>query len=148
MIYTPLTKKALAICFEAHKNQKDKSGMPYVFHPFHVAENMKTEAEVCTALLHDVLEDTDTTDDDLRCAGMPTEVLEALKLLNHDKAVPYLDYIGKLKGNVLACTVKKADLLHNADLSRLDQITEDDRARAAKYQQAISVLESPVVPKE
>lgn len=146
MIYTPLTKKALSICFEAHKDQKDKSGMPYVFHPFHVAESMKTEAEVCTALLHDVLEDTDMSEDDLRKAGMPNEALEALRLLNHDDAIPYLDYISGIKGNALACTVKKADLLHNADLSRLDHVTEDDRIRAAKYRDALAILESSSSP--
>ena len=59
--YTPLTKKAMMICFEIHKNQKDKSGMPYVFHPFHLAEQMETEDEICTALLHDVAEDSDCT---------------------------------------------------------------------------------------
>ena len=57
MLYTPLTKKALQICFAAHKKQFDKSGMPYVIHPLHLAEQMETEEEVCAALLHDVLED-------------------------------------------------------------------------------------------
>ena len=59
MIYTDLTKKALKFCFEAHKNQYDKSGMPYVFHPFHLAEQMTTEETTVVALLHDVVEDTD-----------------------------------------------------------------------------------------
>ena len=57
MIYTTLTKKALKLCFEAHKNQVDKSGMPYVFHPFHLAEQMDTEDTAVAALLHDVVED-------------------------------------------------------------------------------------------
>ena len=61
MIYTPLTLKALKICFQAHKNQTDKAGSPYVFHPFHLAEQMEDEYSVCTALLHDVIEDTDIT---------------------------------------------------------------------------------------
>ena len=59
MIYTALTKKALKLCFEAHRDQTDKSGMPYVFHPFHLAEQMHTEETVIAALLHDVAEDTD-----------------------------------------------------------------------------------------
>ena len=61
MIYTPKTKQALKLCFEAHKNQVDKSGMPYVFHPFHVAEQMKAETSTMVALLHDVVEDTPYT---------------------------------------------------------------------------------------
>ena len=59
MIYTPATKKALNICFEAHVEQKDKSGLPYVFHPFHLAEQMETEETTVVALLHDTVEDTD-----------------------------------------------------------------------------------------
>ena len=88
MIYTELTKKAMKICFEAHKNQLDKSGMPYVFHPFHLAEQLEGEYEVCAALLHDVMEDTGASPDDLRKEGIPEAVVEALLLLTHDKSVP------------------------------------------------------------
>ena len=69
MIYTPETKKALALCFEAHKEQKDKSGLPYVFHPFHLAEQMADEESTVVALLHDVIEDTDYTLGDLKAMG-------------------------------------------------------------------------------
>ena len=69
MIYTKMTKVALKLCFEAHKEQIDKSGMPYVFHPFHLAEQMETEETTIVALLHDVIEDTDYTPDDLRALG-------------------------------------------------------------------------------
>ena len=61
MIYTELTKKAMKLSFEAHKNKTDKGGVPYVYHPFHVAEQMTTEETVITALLHDVVEDTNLT---------------------------------------------------------------------------------------
>ena len=61
MIYTPETKKALRLCFDAHKDQVDKSGIPYVFHPFHLAEQMETEETTIVALLHDVIEDTSYT---------------------------------------------------------------------------------------
>ena len=66
MIYTQLTKKAMRIAYEAHKNQVEKSGIPYIYHPLHLAEQMQYEAAVCVALLHDVVEDTDITLDDLR----------------------------------------------------------------------------------
>ena len=65
MLYTPLTKKALTLCFEAHKDQVDKTGLPYVFHPFHLAEQMTDEYTTVCALLHDVIEDTDHTWQDL-----------------------------------------------------------------------------------
>ena len=139
--YTPLTKKALKICFEAHKDQKDKSGLPYVFHPFHLAEQMETEEEICTALLHDVLEDSSVTLEDLRKAGMPETVLEALQLLTHDDAVPYMTYVENLKAHPIARKVKLADLSHNSDGARLDVITEKDRKRMEKYKKARKVLE-------
>lgn len=96
MIYTAGTKKALKLCFEAHKEQVDKSGAPYVFHPFHLAEQMKDERTTIVALLHDVVEDTDYTFDDLRNMGFDEEVIEALVLMTHEKSVPYMAYIEKI----------------------------------------------------
>ena len=87
MIYTENTKKALKLCFEAHKEQKDKSGLPYVFHPFHLAEQMEDEDTTITALLHDVAEDTDVTLEDIAGMGFPQKVMEALALLTHDESV-------------------------------------------------------------
>ena len=141
MIYTPLTKKALAMCFEAHRDQVDKSGLPYVFHPFHLAEQMDDEASVCVALLHDVMEDADYTVDDIRALGMPAAVIEALLLLTHDASEPYLDYVARVARNPLAAKVKRADLRHNSDLSRLDEVTDLDRARVEKYQKALAIID-------
>lgn len=141
MIYTKTTKKALKLCFEAHKNQTDKSGMPYVFHPFHLAEQMKDENTTITALLHDVVEDTEYTFSDLENMGFSEEIIEALKLLTHDKDVPYMDYVAKIKTNPVAKAVKLADLKHNSDMSRLDTVTERDVERAEKYKKAIELLE-------
>lgn len=140
MIYTTLTKKALSICFDAHKDQRDKSGAPYVFHPFHLAEQMTDEYTVCTALLHDVVEDTDTTLEDLRSEGFPEEVLEALALLTHDADTPYMDYVKGLKHNPIARAVKLADLAHNSDPTRLEVMDEWALARAEKYRAAIKLL--------
>lgn len=142
MIYTPMTKAALALCFSAHKDQVDKSGLPYVFHPFHLAEQMESEDEVCVALLHDVMEDTELTACDLHAAGMNETVMGALLLMTHDPAMPYMDYVARLAPNPIARKVKLADLRHNSDPSRLDVVTERDLARAAKYAQAIALLES------
>lgn len=146
LIYTSLTKKALKISFEAHKKQVDKSGMPYVYHPFHLAEQMDDPYAVCVALLHDVVEDAGVTFDDLRREGFPEAVIDAIAMMTHEKSVPYLEYVQKLKSNPLAKKVKLADLKHNSDLSRLDSVTEKDLERVEKYKKAIALLESEENP--
>lgn len=118
MIYTKLTNKAMRIAYEAHNGQYDVNGVPYIFHPYHVAEQMNDEITVCTALLHDVAEDTDITIEQLE-KEFPEEVTEALKLLTHDKNTDYFDYIEKIRSNPVAKAVKLADLAHNSDISRI-----------------------------
>lgn len=140
MIYTAKTKAALKLCFEAHKNQTDKSGMPYVFHPFHLAEQMKDEDTTIAALLHDVVEDTDYTIADLEQMGFSPNVIEALELLTHNDGTPYMEYVAKIKDNPIAKAVKLADLEHNSDLSRLDTVDEKALERKEKYGQAIRLL--------
>lgn len=140
MIYTENTKKALALCFEAHKEQKDDSGLPYVFHPFHLAEQMNDEATTVVALLHDVVEDTHYTINDIKEMGFSKEVLDAIKLLTHDKEIPYMDYVRKIKDNPIAKAVKLADMRHNSDTTRLNKITEKEIKRARKYTEAIKLL--------
>ncbi len=140
MIYTALTKKAMKLAYEAHLGQEDKNGMPYIFHPLHLAEQMKDENSTVCALLHDVVEDTPYTLSDLEGMGFPPEVIEALALLTHDKSVPYGDYVRRIKTNRIASAVKLADLRHNSDLSRLDTVDEPARKRVEKYRQAMSIL--------
>ena len=140
MIYTPLTKKALRLCFDAHREQVDKTGLPYVVHPFHLAEQMKDEYTTVCALLHDVVEDTDYTLEDLRGMGFPHEVVDALALLTHDPAVPYMDYVKVIATNPIARKVKMADLRHNSDLSRMDEVDEWALKRTAKYKKALDYL--------
>ena len=139
MIYTPLTKKAIKLTYEAHKDQYDKSGLPYITHPLHLAEYMDDEYTTVTALLHDVVEDTDITLDDL-AKEFPEEVIEAIKLLTHQKDIPYMDYVAKIKTNSIAKTVKIADLGHNSNLARLNHITDKDLDRIIKYQKALKLL--------
>ena len=141
MIYTAETKKALKLCFDAHKNQTDKSGLPYVFHPFHLAEQMETKETVVAALLHDVVEDTEYTFDDLREMGFSENVISALMLLTHDPATDYMEYVAEIKKNPIAKAVKLADLRHNSDLSRLDNISGEALLRRKQYIAAIKLLE-------
>ena len=120
MIYSENIKKAILIMYDAHKDDLDKSGYPYVFHPFYLATQMDDEASTIVALLHDVIEDHGDkyTFSYLKEVGFSDEVIDALKLLTHDPIVPYMDYVKKIKENEIARKVKLADLLHNSDLSR------------------------------
>ena len=140
MIYTALTKKALKLCFEAHKDQVDKTGIPYVFHPFHLADQMTDELSTVCALLHDVVEDTKYTFEDIRDMGFPEEVIEVLKLLTHDDEVPYMDYVREISKHSVATRVKLADLAHNSDTTRLDVVDEKAEARVKKYSEAVKFL--------
>ncbi len=140
MVNTKLTRKAMKIAYNAHINQVDKSEVPYIYHPIHLAEQMNTEIECIVALLHDVVEDTDVTFEQLK-QDFPEEVIEALKLLTHDKNTDYMEYVKKLKTNPIAKKVKIADIKHNADETRLEKITVKDIARRNKYKKALEILE-------
>ena len=140
MIYTVLTKKAMKLCFEAHKDQVDKTGIPYVFHPIHLAEQMTDELSTVCALLHDVVEDTKYTFEDVRNMGFPEEVIEVLKLLTHEDEVPYMDYVREISKHPIATQVKLADLAHNSDTTRLDIVDEKAEARVKKYSDATKFL--------
>ncbi|MBQ3106003.1 MAG: HD domain-containing protein, partial [Eggerthellaceae bacterium] len=142
-IYTALTKKALRIAYDAHQRQVDKTGDPYIFHPFHLAEQMQDEASTCAALLHDVVEDTDVTFADLE-AEFPPEVVDALRLLTHEDGVPYLDYVRAIAANPIARAVKLADIAHNSDQTRFagcDDVSDETLERLrSKYAAALEVL--------
>ena len=140
MIYTEMTKKAIKLMFEKHKDQVDKSGIPYVFHPFHLAEQMDDEETTITALLHDIVEDTDTTFDDLRKLGFSDNIINALKLMTHDKNVDYFEYVKNISKNPIARKVKIKDLEHNMDTSRLDEVTDKDLERVKKYKKCYKYL--------
>lgn len=141
MINTPQTRKAMQIAFNAHKDQLDKSDVPYIFHPMYLAEQMDTEEECIVALLHDVVEDSDMTFEQLE-KEFSANVISVLKLLTHDKAVDYMDYVKEIKRNPIATKVKIADLTHNSDLSRLNVITEKDLKRKEKYKKALDLLKN------
>lgn len=141
MIYTEMTKKAIKIAYDAHKEQIDKGGIPYIFHPYHLAEQMKTENTVVTALLHDIMEDTPLTLAWLREQGFPEEILEALTLLRREDDMPYMEYIQRLQDNEIAYQVKLEDLKHNSDISRMDKLDDRDKKRLKKYKEALAYLE-------
>lgn len=145
MIYTPLTVKAMNLAYAAHHGQLDKGGAPYIFHPYHLAEQMPDEITACAALLHDVVEDTPVTLEEL-AAEFPKEVVGAVRLLTYDPAVDYLDYIRAIQTNPVARAVKLADLEHNSDQTRLTgdtNVPEERRIRwQEKYRRARAILEN------
>lgn len=144
MIYTKYTKRALEIAMQAHKNQTDPAGFPYILHPILVAEKQMEEMATVAALLHDVIEDSDFEFRDLYEFGFPEEAVEAVKALTHKKGEPYTQYIERVKRNPIATAVKLADLEQNMDPARLDMCSEDRRERLEKkqevYQQAMERL--------
>ena len=117
MIYTPLTIRAMNIAYAAHHGQVDKAGVPYIFHPLHLAEQMEDEISCCVALLHDTVEDTSVTLEQL-AKDFPAQVVDAVRLLTHDPDTDYFDYVRSIKDNPIAVKVKFADLAHNMDASR------------------------------
>lgn len=142
MIYTPMTNKAMRIAYQAHQGQLDKSGIPYIFHPIHLAEQMDDEISCTVALLHDTVEDTEVTMEQL-CQEFPAAVIEALALMTHDKSVDYYDYVRAIKHNPVAKKVKLADLAHNSDQTRCcDSDLSEDRLKRwqAKYEKAVKIL--------
>lgn len=142
MVYTPLTIKAMGIAYNAHHGQVDKCGTPYIFHPIHLAEAMDDELSCCCALLHDVVEDTAITMEDL-AREFPPEIIEVLKLLTHVENVPYFDYVRAIKSHPVAKKIKLADIAHNSDQTRCigSGLTEETLAYfRGKYEKATKIL--------
>ena len=117
MIYTKMTILAMKTAYNAHLGQLDYNDVPYIFHPYHLAEQMDDEISCTVALLHDVVEDTSLTFADLEQI-FPKQVIEIVMLLTHDEKVDYFDYIRKIKTNAIATKVKLADIEHNSNEER------------------------------
>lgn len=133
-------EQAIELAVTHHKGQKDKAGKPYILHPLRVLTAMETEEEQIVAVLHDVVEDTVVTIEDLKEDGFSENVLRVLRLLTKKPDDEYFKYVKRIANNAIARKVKLADLEDNMDLSRLPMITDDDRARLIKYKKARSIL--------
>ena len=139
LIYTELTNKAMKLAYDSHAGQLDAGGTPYIFHPYHLAEQMDTEKRVCIALLHDVVEDTHVTLKQIQ-ERFPAEIAGPVALLTHDPKENYYDYIKKVCADRDACFVKIADLLHNMTEARVKGcgVEEKDKNRwHEKYMKAL-----------
>jgi (p)ppGpp synthase/HD superfamily hydrolase len=129
-------EKALQIAAKAHEGQKDKEGLPYILHPLRAMMRVEGEEAQIVAVLHDVIEDTTVTADDLRQAGFGEKVVAAVLCVTHRKEEPYADYVVRCKANAVARQVKLADLEDNSRLDRTilrPQRIEADVARLRKY---------------
>jgi (p)ppGpp synthase/HD superfamily hydrolase len=143
MMDASILEKALAMALQAHRGQKDKSGLPYVFHPIRMMLQLTTLEEQTVALLHDVLEDSPFTAEDLRKEGFSSVVIEAVKALTREKDEPYLEYIRRVKQNQLARIVKLADIKENLNANRLTNLSEKDCQRLERYLKAREILLAP-----
>lgn len=136
-----LLERAIALALDAHRGQTDRQGQPYILHPLHVMMQMDSEPEMIAAVLHDVIEDTDLTLDDLRAEGFSEQVLTVVELLTHDKeTTSYEDYVRRLKSNPMARKIKRADLHHNMDIRRIKHMSDADKTRLEKYHRAWRIL--------
>ena len=136
----PMLELALSIATKAHRGQFDKVGIDYIEHPIYVASQVDTEEEKAVALLHDVIEDSSFTAEELLLAGLSETVVTAVQILSKKKGQDYQTYLENVKSNPLARVVKLADLKHNSDLSRLSSVTDKDLERLEKYKKAIDYL--------
>ena len=135
-------ERAIAIAAEAHAGQKDRAGARYILHPIRLMIQMDSEDAMMAAVLHDVVENSVWTLDDLRKEGFSNEVLNAVDSLTHrDKeGEDYWDYIQRAKSDPIAIKVKLADLEDNLNPDRLNEITEKDEKRFDRYRKAQEML--------
>jgi (p)ppGpp synthase/HD superfamily hydrolase len=133
-------ERAIQIAVNAHAGQKDKGGNAYILHPLRIMHSVKEYSEKIVAILHDVIEDTSVTIDDLKKEGYPQDVLFAVDCITKRKGEIYKDYLERVKKSDIARVVKLADLEDNCDLSRINFPTNKDFERVQKYKASLAAL--------
>ena len=129
-------EEAIRIAVEARRGQKDRAGAPFVLHPLRMMFRMQTDAERMAAVLHDVVEDSEWTLDDLRARGFSDEVVEAVDALSRREGESYEDFVERAARHPVARRVKIADLEDNMDVRRTGTVTEKDTERLTRYHRA------------
>lgn len=127
------TKTAYELAVEAHKGAVDKGGHPYINHPVSVASQFSCTYRICTAYLHDVVEDTEYTVESLIEYGINERVAEAVQRMTHIKSMSYSEYLKVISEDPIAVDVKIADMINNSDMSRLNSFNDKVLARMQKY---------------
>ena len=135
-----LIEKALQLALATHIDQKDKSGEAYILHPLRLMGKMASEEEKAVALLHDVIEDSEHTQNSLLKAGIPEKVVAAVLALTKNEEESYEDFIQRAKANELSRKVKIADLEDNINVLRLRELGPKDWERIKKYHSAWNEL--------
>ena len=135
-----LLERAIAIAEQQHAGQVDKAGRPYIEHPLRVMKAMSNDAERVVAILHDVIEDTSLTLNELAAEGFPDYILGALDSVTRRAGETYEAFVARAAANAIGRRVKYADLQDNADLSRIEAPSATDHARTAKYHRAMAQL--------
>ena len=130
------------IARQAHAGQYDKAGNEYITHPQFVAGHVKTRDEKCVAWLHDVVEDTDVTLEDLLRKGIPENIVNAVDAITKREGEEYDDYLKRVAENELALNVKLADMTHNMDMKRIPNPNERDLDRLEKYKRGMAYLKA------
>lgn len=134
--------EATALARRAHAGQTDKAGRPYIEHPLRVMHRLRGEYEQMAAILHDVLEDTPITENDLRSAGCPETVVAAVRALTKHPGEPLEDSMARAGANPIACAVKRADIADNSDPARLALLDEATAQRLRhKYADSTRLLD-------
>lgn len=136
----PTLDKAIQIAVSAHAGQVDKAGQPYILHPLRVMCSVETPHERLVAVLHDVIEDTSVTIDDLANEGFPAEVLDAVQALTKLSGESRLDAARRAVRNTIARKVKLADVVDNMDMNRIPNPTAKDHARLREYEDVRKLL--------
>ena len=134
--------KAIEIATKAHAGQKDKAGQAYILHPLRVMLRVKGEVEKIVAVMHDVIEDSDFSLQDLKNQGFSDEIIEAIDCLTKRDSEDYKGLILRVSMNRLARRVKIEDIKDNLDLDRLEEVTNKDLKRIKKYHSALKLLSS------
>jgi len=133
-------ERAIELAAKAHAGQVDKAGQPYILHPLRLMLAVRTPHERMAAVLHDIVEDTPTTFDDLVAEGFPPEVVAAIRALTKTEGEKRVDAAHRAAADPVARAVKLADVADNMDLSRIAAPTEKDYARLREYEQVRAIL--------
>ena len=135
-------ERAITIAAEAHAGQEDKAKAPYILHPLRVMLKLTTTEERIVGVLHDVVEDTDWTIEDLRSEGFSEDVLRGIESVTKRPGEDYEEFVDRAALDPIGRRVKRADLEDNSDLSRIAAPTDHDRERSEKYRRAIDRLDA------
>jgi (p)ppGpp synthase/HD superfamily hydrolase len=133
-------ERAILIAAQAHLGQRDKAGAPYILHPLRMMMRMESEPAMIAAVLHDVVEDSEWTLEQLRGEGFSEDVLQAVDCLTSREGETYDEFIARVRASAIARRVKIADLEDNMNVKRIGEITPKDLARIEKYHRAWRAL--------